>query len=218
MSPLYPPRLASALMRWMGPRDDALVGDLLEAYRGGRSDWWYWRQVVAAIIIGVVTAVRSQKVLAIRAIVLGWCFGLLYVNYIGSSVLDFARTAFNFSEFLFVAGLTDWFYVHQVHIPATVLRSGPVIVMAWVGMFASGWLVGATHRSQGASMVLVYCATLPLPTASAVLWQIVAHGSYAGPPLLPVAAFVFPHVYFPALVGGLWAVRPRNRMAAIGPE
>jgi hypothetical protein len=86
------------------------------------------------------------------------------------------------ASFLFVAGLTDWFYVHHVHLPATVLRSGPVIVMAWVGMSASGRLVGATHCSQGASMVLVYCATLPLPTASAVLWQIVAHGSYAGPP------------------------------------
>jgi hypothetical protein len=33
MSTTYPPRLASALMRWMGPRDDALIGDLLEAVR-----------------------------------------------------------------------------------------------------------------------------------------------------------------------------------------
>jgi hypothetical protein len=201
-----------------GACDDGLIGDLLEAYRGGRSDWWYWRQVLAAIVIGAVTTVRSHKVLSVRALALGWLSGWLYVNYVGSSVLEVARTAFNFSEFLFVAGLTDWFYVHRVHFPATVLRSGPVIVMAWVGMFASGWLVGVTHRSQGASLVLVYCATLPLPTASAVFWQIVAHGSYAGPPLLPVAAFVFPHVYFPVLVGGLWAVRPRNRGAPIGPE
>jgi hypothetical protein len=205
-------------MRWMGPRDEALIGDLLEAYRGGRSDWWYWRQVLAAIVIGAVTTVRSHKVLSVRAIALGWCFVWLYVNYVAPAVLVAARTMFNFSDFLFVAGLTDWFYVHRIHFPATVVQYGPAIVVAWVGMFASGWLVGYFHRAQGASMVLVYCATLPLPAASVVLWPIVAHGSYAGPPLLLLAAFLFPHVYFPALVGGLWAVRPRNQAAPIAPE
>ena len=85
--------------------------------------------------------------------------------------------------------------------------------MALVGMFASGWLVGYAHRSHGASMVLLYCASLPLPTVAAILWQIAANGRYAGPPLLPAAAFLIPLVYLPALVGGLWAARARNRAA-----
>jgi hypothetical protein len=218
MSTHYPPRLASALMRWMGPRDEALVGDLLEEHRNGRSDWWYWRQVLAAIVIGAVTAVRSHSVLAIRAVALGWCFLLLYVNYAGSSVLVAVRPVFNFSDFLFVTGLTDWFYVHRIHFPATVVQSGPTMVMALIGAFASGWLVGSCHRSQGASMVLVYCASLPLPTVAAVLWEIAANGRYAGPPLLPAAAFLIPLVYLPALVGGLWAARARHQAASIRPD
>lgn len=36
-----PPRLAAALLRWMGPRDEAVIGDLLEQYRTGRSTWWW---------------------------------------------------------------------------------------------------------------------------------------------------------------------------------
>ena len=205
-------------MRWMGPRDEALIGDLLEAYRNGRSAWWYRRQVLAVIVIGAVSVVSSQKIMTIRAIALGWCFVWLYLNFLGSLVLVAAHTAFNFSNFLFVTGLTDWFYVHHLRFPATVVQSGPEMVMAWVGMFASGWLVGCFHRSHGGSMVLVYCASLPLPAASAVLWQIVVHGSYAGPPLLPVAAFVFPHVYFPALVGGLWAARSKSGRRPVGLE
>ena len=34
-----------------GERNDALVGDLLEEFRSGRSAGWYWRQVLACLII-----------------------------------------------------------------------------------------------------------------------------------------------------------------------
>lgn len=50
-----PPRIASWLLEHLifGNRNEALAGDLQESYRAGRSNGWYWRQVLSAIIIGV---------------------------------------------------------------------------------------------------------------------------------------------------------------------
>jgi hypothetical protein len=46
-----PPRLAAWILQEFGPElnQEALAGDLNEAFQQGRSKGWYWRQVVAAI-------------------------------------------------------------------------------------------------------------------------------------------------------------------------
>jgi uncharacterized membrane protein YfbV (UPF0208 family) len=64
-------------------------------------------------------------------------------------------------------------------------------------------------------MALLYCASMPLAAVASILWQITVLGRYTGPPLLQRAVFVFPVVYLPALVGGLWAARARNQAAPI---
>jgi hypothetical protein len=48
-----PPRMAAWLLKqWASPyRRESLVGDLLEMYRAGRGRTWYWRQVIAALIL-----------------------------------------------------------------------------------------------------------------------------------------------------------------------
>jgi hypothetical protein len=51
MTSLEPPRLALTLLRWCGPDNDALTGDLVEEFRHRRSRAWLWRQVIAAIAI-----------------------------------------------------------------------------------------------------------------------------------------------------------------------
>ena len=50
-----PPKLATWLLERLvpGPHGDALVGDLVEQYRQGRSGSWYWRQVLVTIISGL---------------------------------------------------------------------------------------------------------------------------------------------------------------------
>ena len=49
---MTPPRLATWLLSRFGPANDALLGDLLEEYRAGRSARWYWRQVMMAMLVG----------------------------------------------------------------------------------------------------------------------------------------------------------------------
>ena len=48
------------LMRCASPyRRESFAGDLLEMYRAGRSRSWYWRQVIAALILARTRALRS---------------------------------------------------------------------------------------------------------------------------------------------------------------
>ena len=46
-----PPRLAVALLRRFLPDNEALAGDLLERYEVTHSRLWFWREVLAAIVI-----------------------------------------------------------------------------------------------------------------------------------------------------------------------
>ena len=50
-----PPALALFLLRYLCPKDnrEVLIGDLLETFREGRSDGWFWRQVFIALLLGV---------------------------------------------------------------------------------------------------------------------------------------------------------------------
>jgi hypothetical protein len=66
MNSAKPPRLAAWILQEFGPQlnQEALAGDLNEAFQQGRSKGWYWRQVVAAI--------RWRKLLY-RLLILGAC-------------------------------------------------------------------------------------------------------------------------------------------------
>jgi hypothetical protein len=50
-----PPRMARWLLNHFGcgPNNDAVIGDLNERYRQGRSYVWYWKQVLTAIAAGL---------------------------------------------------------------------------------------------------------------------------------------------------------------------
>jgi len=51
MNSAKPSRLAARILQEFGPElnQEALAGDLNEAFQQGRSKRWYWRQVLAAI-------------------------------------------------------------------------------------------------------------------------------------------------------------------------
>jgi hypothetical protein len=56
-----PPRMAVWLLKhWASPyQRESLVGDLFEMYRTGCSRTWYWRQVLAALILARARALHS---------------------------------------------------------------------------------------------------------------------------------------------------------------
>jgi hypothetical protein len=62
MKSSQPPSLATWLLEHVVARgqNEALAGDLLEDYNGGRSAAWYWRQVFIAIMVGFSKELRSR--------------------------------------------------------------------------------------------------------------------------------------------------------------
>jgi len=61
MRRLEPPSAATWILEHLTPpdRDEALAGDLLEDFRSGRSDGWYWRQAFGACASGWVQYLRG---------------------------------------------------------------------------------------------------------------------------------------------------------------
>jgi hypothetical protein len=49
----------------LGHNADALIGDLIEQHRRGRSSAWYWRQAVRAIVATFAAEMRQHKSLAL---------------------------------------------------------------------------------------------------------------------------------------------------------
>ena len=69
-----PPIVATWLLErlYTGDESESLIGDLVECYGRSRSKAWYWRQVLAAIVLSFCREVRGHILLAIRAVVTGW--------------------------------------------------------------------------------------------------------------------------------------------------
>ena len=65
-----PPPLAARMLEHCTPSggNEALAGDLLEEFRSGRSDGWYWRQVLAACAVSWTESLRTRTTLLIFAL------------------------------------------------------------------------------------------------------------------------------------------------------
>jgi hypothetical protein len=61
MSQRTPPAVATWLTERLGPvrYRESLTGDLLEQFHRGRSEVWYWRQVLMAILLAGLQLPRS---------------------------------------------------------------------------------------------------------------------------------------------------------------
>jgi hypothetical protein len=57
-----PPPLASWMLEHLtsGDRDEALSGDLIEVFRSGRSNTWYWQQVCGARTVSWFSSIRAR--------------------------------------------------------------------------------------------------------------------------------------------------------------
>ena len=64
-----PPSTATWVLEHLtpGPLDEALAGDLLEGFRSGRSEGWYWRQTLAACAVAWLNNLRAHGSLLVFA-------------------------------------------------------------------------------------------------------------------------------------------------------
>jgi hypothetical protein len=149
-----PPRIATWLLHVSGV-DDALIGDLNEAYNGGRSTMWYWRQTLRDATTVVWHSMMMHKVTMIRATVTGW-IALSLCAAIGAGITSLL------GRWTWTGGADTW-----MDIPAAMIYRAPLLVIMCIGGAAGGRLIARLHRSERTSVV---CAFALIPVLMSIVW------------------------------------------------
>ena len=73
MNLLSPPRLATTLLRWFGPQDEPIEGDLLEGFqrRSGSRPWYLW-QVLIALRVAAAREIGRHPIAMSATVMVGW--------------------------------------------------------------------------------------------------------------------------------------------------
>jgi hypothetical protein len=82
MSTVQRPPVASWLLKRFagGSNRESLIGDIDEQFARGRSSFWYWRQVLLAILFGINRDLREHPLLAIRSVIVTWAVVIAWVE------------------------------------------------------------------------------------------------------------------------------------------
>jgi hypothetical protein len=145
-----PPALAQWLLKHFGcsTNNEAVIGDLNERDRHGRSGTWYWTQTIKAMMAGFIQEVGGHKLLAAGAVLRGWAL-LLACGLLFRSL---------------VAGLNGVLR-NQPGIGGMLTTYRGVLLMmliavsgaAWAGI---GWVLRRLYQPHEKAMVLAFVATV----------------------------------------------------------
>ena len=196
-----PPGIATSLAQRFvsGPRRESLVGDLIEQHRQGRSSLWYWRQVLTAIVIGAIYDVGAHKLLAVRALMIGWTLYVLFsfpVIWLSRIVHVWIGEALSGCE-----PHAFWCQFWRNQLSAELL--------VYAACAVSGWMVVRFHREHGVATLFLYATSVLLFEYGMMGWMLARHG--IPPTAGPRAALILPAVFaigrpLSVLVGGMWSI------------
>src|SRR5262245_10100988 len=138
-----PPFIAAWLLDRFGadPQLDAIAGDLLEQYRLGRSRFWYWREVITAIIVGTWAQFREHPLMVLRAVAMGWLFAFLL-----------SKTVWPYWTPLVVR--------YVIHAPLAWQYSLLELLIDGPALVAVGWIVARFGRRCRLAAVVAYVASV----------------------------------------------------------
>jgi hypothetical protein len=224
MSTLQPPRVATWLLEHLqsSPNNESLAGDLFEEYRQGRSRVWYWKEVLAAIIVRLCRELIAHPVLALRAIAIAWAVRFLYL-YIA------AWTVFTSIDLLsawvwHVQPPTPsfgvlWFRAVVLWFRMVVPPVGPMVTVWWTLDLSicavTGWTVARFHQTHRTAMVMVAAISVFFYQLQVLPWVwFHARNTLTNTRFLPYLVTDFVALIGPPLcivLGGLWgASRERD--------
>ena len=213
-----PPSLATWMLEHLTPgdRDEALGGDLLEEFRLGRSDDWYWWQVLSACSGAWLRSLRAH--ISLIAFALLWSMPAPAWTVLCDHIQDyrlFHRTWQIVQGFWILPAFAVWTSLH-----ATFLWAGILIYIVFHARAGTALRTGKVRRAFwlapliflpviGAAFVLMNLYSFPgLVTerlAATTLGQI-------GDLRMPADVLRIP--YFIALLYALWGVVPKAVRAA----
>ncbi|PYR98127.1 MAG: hypothetical protein DMG16_21955 [Acidobacteria bacterium] len=160
-----PPAVATWLLRQFGcsPRNEAILGDLMEQFAHGRSRLWYWRQTLIALIVGSLRGVWEEKARALGAIATGWIILVLYSLMFAGPLLHFIEFESSpnlaFAQYLFSRVLPrNWMIFYYWFQPA-LFAFVFALLGCVVGAF-SGRVVAKFQPSAPIPIVTLYAASV----------------------------------------------------------
>jgi hypothetical protein len=178
--------------------------------------WWYRRQVFGTILVGLAGDVASHKLLAVRALVIGWSATYLLVfQFIGRLIQETRMTLFS------RWGSALW-GDSEILRQLWVYYGLPFQLVVCLIFIAIGWMVAGLHRRELPGIVIVFSATLLIPAIfqaleirrllGTELWPGWGWGSFRWALLYRavLALGVYPLC---VLIGGLWAARSDGEAA-----
>lgn len=136
--------------------DAALVGDVMEGYKTGRSALWYWRQASTAVILESCKCIRSHKWLSIRGLAIGWIFALSALRL---SYPFMHRSLMGLLDAGMISRRT-WGNIY----PITSLLLGFLIA------FSTGWIVARTHRPYSRAIALLFLMSVMIAMLPSLSW------------------------------------------------
>ena len=161
----HPPRLATLLLNWLAPGNDALRGDLDEEFAAGRGRQWYWRQVFSTIAREGVLTIRARAVAGVESLVTG-IITLILIGFYA----------------VFVVNVTDWLLRFEgVHL----LKRLPDVLGFWNGLapavtlflgLLAGRIVHLGHFSHRVRSVIAFGAATMLCAIAALHAATIAQG------------------------------------------
>jgi hypothetical protein len=172
---------APVVVNWLlnrliaGAQAEAIVGDLLEQWRGGRSQLWFGRQMLAALVICIWREVYTHKMVSMSGILIGmlslWCFAALMALALSSiGLLVYA---------------VDWRWPHYIQL----------FSIAFVYAGASGWIVRRLHPAHRTAAVSAFCVRDNRRSVAAPLYYAIAPSIFF--------STILPHLPF-FLIAGLF--------------
>ena len=207
----HPPIVATWLLERLGSgtENEPLIGDLMEDYGRGRSNAWYWRQVIAVIVVSSYDEVRAHRFIAIKALVTGWA----------------AQFVFQFVVAGLLSRLHLWILLY--HKLPLLFGYGIAASLSWLILWTpiwigSGWLVSGLYRSRLAGMVLVFSISvstwklLRLPWTIRLLYNATGDSRYLPQLVVELMNLILPPVYI--VLGGLLAGISRGNSSTQGRQ
>jgi hypothetical protein len=203
-------------------RDEALGGDLLEEFRRGRTEGWYWWQVLSACGVGWLRTLRARGTLLVFALllsILAPAWNVLCDQIEDSAIINKLWQALG--GFWIFPALAGWIVLHSAFV-----WGGMLIFIAAQGSFRKR-LDGERLRR---GFLLVPLIFTPLYGVMALIvglywYSDFEQASLAATPLGEIADFrvladVVRIPYLVSLLAALWGAIPRaqGRLAEIGDE
>jgi len=184
------------------------MGDLDEQFARGRSSSWYWRQVLSAILVGAAADLRDHKLLAVRAVVVGWA---VLIPWFYFTLAVYRRVPLWVGVDTWIPGV--WFNADSVPLRmawwAWWIYEVPLLTAWFGGSLIIGRVIARVHREHRAASLLA-CVASQLPWTVLWAWPVwrntiaLAGTAYALPNQV-LAVLILAGIPICTLLGGIWS-------------